>query len=329
MYFINTKSRLNKLWASLLLSGFSLISTATAYAWPTKPIRIIVPFSAGGTTDYLGRLVAEGLSNELGQPVIVENKAGAGGNIGATEVVRAKPDGYTLLLGTPGTQVINQLVYKNIPFDPQKDFSPVAFIASVPNVILANPSVGINSIEDLLNKAKTEPNTLNWGSPGIGSSGHLSLALLTQKTDAEIVHVPYKGASQANADLQGGQIELAADNLPTALGLINSGKLTALGVTSLTSSEAAPHIPPVAETIPGYELVSWFVLMAPADTPTPIVGQLNQAINKWLEKPTTKQKFQLSAATPEGGTPERLATHIKNEQQKYEELVRAAGIEPQ
>lgn len=329
MNFINRKLRLHQLCAGLLLSSFSLLSSGTTYAWPTKPVRIIVPFSAGGTTDYLGRLVAEGLGKELGQPVIVENKAGAGGNIGATEVVRAKPDGYTLLLGTPGTQVINQLVYKNMPFDPKKDFSPVAFIASVPNVILANPNVGINTIEDLLHKAKTEPNTLNWGSPGIGSSGHLSLALLTQKTGAEIVHVPYKGASQANTDLQGGQIQLAADNLPTALALIHAGKLTALGVTSLNSSEAAPEIPPIAQTIPGYELVSWFVLMAPANTPAPIIEQLNQAVNTWLEKPTTKQKFQISAATPEGGTIERLATHIKNEQQKYEELVRAAGIEPQ
>ena len=318
----------NRLQRMLVLAVSAFFTVGAAHAWPQAPVRIVVPFSPGGTTDLLGRLVAEGLRAELGGEVIVENKAGAGGNIGATEVARAKPDGYTLLMGTPGTQIINALVYKQTGYDAQKDFAPVAYIAEVPNVILAYPGTGIGSIADLIRRAKEDPTALNWGSPGVGSTGHLALELLKQKTGISINHIPYKGASQAINDLLGGQIQLAGDNLPTALPFIKSGKLKALGVTSRAPAASAPDIAPVAATVPDYELTSWFVLMAPANTPKEVIASLNTAVNKWLQKPETRQRLLGQAAKPIGGTPEQLAAHLAKEKTKYETLVRNAGIQP-
>lgn len=321
------KNRLQRI-PMLMLAASAFFTAGAAHAWPQAPVRIVVPFSPGGTTDLLGRLAAEGLRAELGSEVIVENKAGAGGNIGAAEVARAKPDGYTLLLGTPGTQIINTLVYKRTGYNAQKDFAPVAYIAEVPNVILASPGAGMDSIADLIKRAKEAPTSLNWGSPGVGSTGHLALELLKQKTGINVNHIPYKGASQATNDLLGGQIQLSGDNLPTALSFIKSGKLKALGVTSRTPAASAPDIAPVAATVPDYELTSWFVLMAPANTPKAVIASLNAAVNKWLQKPETQQRLQGQAAKPIGGTPEQLAAHLAKEQTKYEVLVRNAGIQP-
>ncbi len=321
------KNRLQRI-PMLMLAASAFFTAGAAHAWPQAPVRIVVPFSPGGTTDLLGRLAAEGLRAELGSEVIVENKAGAGGNIGAAEVARAKPDGYTLLLGTPGTQIINTLVYKRTGYNAQKDFAPVAYIAEVPNVILASPGAGMDSIADLIKRAKEAPTSLNWGSPGVGSTGHLALELLKQKTGINVNHIPYKGASQATNDLLGGQIQLSGDNLPTALSFIKSGKLKALGVTSRTPAASAPDIAPVAATVPDYELTSWFVLMAPENTPKAVIASLNAAVNKWLQKPETQQRLQGQAAKPIGGTPEQLAAHLAKEQTKYEVLVRNAGIQP-
>jgi len=318
--------------SALLASMVPLVPPAHAAApaaWPDKPLRLVVPFAAGGTTDLLGRLVAEGLRQELGQSVVVVNKAGAGGSLGAAEVVRATPDGYTLLLGTPGTQVINAFVYKNIGYDPQKDFAPVAYLAQVPNVVLTNPGTGLKSMADLMRAARARPGALHWGTPGVGSSGHLALELVKRMGRVEIGHVPYKGTSQANSDLLGGQIELSVDNLPTALPLIKSGQLVALGVTSKDAVAAVPGVAPIAATLPGFELTSWFVLMAPAGTPQPVVAILNGAVERVLRNPRVRQRLEELAAQPMGGPPEALARHLQAERDKVRQLVEGAGIHPE
>lgn len=303
--------------------------TAVSQTWPDKPVRLVIPFAAGGTTDLVGRLMAEGVAPELGQPVVAVNRAGAGGSLGAAEVARAPADGYTLLLGTPGTQAINAYVYKNIGYDPKKDFAPVAYVVQVPNVLLTNPQSGFKNVADVVKAAKENPGKLNWGSPGVGSSGHLILEMFKQRAQVDIAHVPYKGASQATNDLLGGQIQLSGDNLPTALSFIRSGKLVALGVTSKEGVPSAPGVAPVAATLPGFELTSWFVLMAPAGTPPAVVDRLNKAVEHWLAKPETRKRLTELSAQPVGGSPDSLARHLEAEQRKYRDLTTAAKIELQ
>ncbi|ADP19615.1 extra-cytoplasmic solute receptor family protein 178 [Achromobacter xylosoxidans A8] len=323
---------------SHLLRGWTLgIAAAAALgaagqagaAWPEQPVRLVVPFAAGGTTDLLGRLMAEGLGAELGQSVVVVNKAGAGGSLGASEVAHAQPDGYTLLLGTPGTQIINAYVYKKIGYDPVKDFAPVAYVAQVPNVVLTHPGSGLKNMDDLLRTARAEPGRLNWGSPGVGSSGHLALEMIKRMGKVDIRHVPYKGASQANNDLLGGQIDLSADNLPTALPLIKAGKLVALGVTSAQPVPAAPGVAAIAQSVPGFELTSWFVVMAPAGTPQAVIDKLNAAAQRVLDAPATRERLATLAAQPIGGTPQALAQHLQTEREKYRVLIEGTDIRPE
>lgn len=308
--------------AAALALGAQPAAAASADNWPTKPIVLIVPFAAGGTTDLLARLVADGLSKGLKQNVIVENKPGAGANIGAAEVARAEPDGYTLLMGTPGPLAINPYVYPKMPFDPAQDFTAVSYVADVPNVILANPATGLKNIPDLLERAKANPGKLNWGSPGVGSTGHIQLELLKQLSGVDIAHVPYKGASQASADLIAGHIELAGDNVPTALENIRAGKLVALGVASNDELEVLPGVRPVRETVPGYLLPSWFVVVAPAGTPQPIVDKISGVIDAFEKEPATIEKFRALGAVPVGGPAERLAKHLKAEQARYGDVLK-------
>lgn len=315
--------------ACAVAAALAAPGSATAQSWPGKPIRLVIPFAAGGTTDLLGRLLAEGVGPELGQPLVVVNKAGAGGSLGAAEVARAEPDGYTLLLGTPGTQAINAYVYKNVGYDPKKDFAPVAYVAQVPNVFLANPQSGLKNIPDLVRAAQAGPGKLNWGSPGVGSSGHLILEMFKQRAKVDITHVPYKGASQATNDLLAGQIQLSGDNLPTALPFIRAGKVVALGVTSKEAVASAPGVDPVAATFPGFELTSWFVLMAPAATPRTVIDRLNIAVERWLARAGTRKRLGELSAQPVGGSPDSLARHLESEQQKYKDLTAAAGITPE
>ncbi|WP_447922512.1 Bug family tripartite tricarboxylate transporter substrate binding protein [Achromobacter aegrifaciens] len=310
------------------VAALGVAGTAGA-AWPEQPVRLVVPFAAGGTTDLLGRLMAEGLGAELGQSVVVVNKAGAGGSLGASEVAHAQADGYTLLLGTPGTQIINAYVYKKIGYDPVKDFAPVAYVAQVPNVVLTHPGSGLKTMDDLLRTASAEPGRLNWGSPGVGSSGHLALEMIKRMGKVDIRHVPYKGASQANNDLLGGQIDLSADNLPTALPLIKAGKLVALGVTSAQPVPAAPGVAAIAQTVPGFELTSWFVVMAPAGTPQPVVDKLNAAAQRVLDSPAMRERLAALAAQPVGGTPQALAQHLQTEREKYRVLIEGTDIRPE
>ena len=313
----------------LALLMFVSLAAKAADPWPNRPLRMVIPFAPGGTTDLLGRMVAEGLSRALGQPVVVENKAGAGGNVGATEVARAAPDGYTLMMGTPGPLAINRHVYATTAFQAEKDFAAVSYVADVPNVVLANPATGFKTMSDLLAAARARPGLLSWGSPGIGSTGHIALEMLKQLATVDIVHVPYKGASQATADLLGGQIQLAGDNVPTALPHVRDGKLVALGVMGSREIPALPGVAPVNATVPGYTLDSWFVVVAPAGTPKPILDRLSAAIDTHLRQPQVAERLRDLGAIPVGGPPERLAEHLRAEQARFRDVISRTNIKPE
>ena len=287
-------------------------SPALAQAdYPSKPIRLVVPFPPGGTTDILARAVAQKLTEAWHQQVIVDNRPGAGGNIGSDLVAKSPPDGYTLEMGTVGTHAINPSLYARMPYDAQKDFTPVILVAGVPNVLEVNPSLPVHTVQELIAYAKANPGKLNFASSGNGTSIHLSGELFKAMTGVQMTHVPYKGSAPALADLAGGQVQLMFDNLPSSLGLIKGGKLRAIAVTSTTRSSALPDIPTIAESgLPGYEASSWFGVLAPAKTPPAIVDKLNAAIGAWLASPEAKEKLASQGAVAAGGTPRAFADYI-------------------
>jgi tripartite-type tricarboxylate transporter receptor subunit TctC len=294
-------------------------------AWPARPVRIVVPFATGGTTDISARVIADQLTQALGQTFVVENKAGAGGNIGAAEVAKADPDGYTFLMGTPGTQAINQFLYSKMPYDTAKGFAPVSFVVRVPNVLLVNPSVKARNVGELIALAKAKPGSLSYGSPGNGTTGHLSTELLKSLAGIQVTHVPYRGSGPMLLDLVGGQIQMAIDNLPSAMAQIKAGKLVALGVTSAKPVDTLPGVEPIAKTVPGYEAESWFVLMAPAGTPAAIVNKLSSTVDGILKKPDVIERFHGLGAQPVGGTPESLGKFIAAETTKWQKVVKESG----
>ena len=311
------------------LAAVALWAAATlAFAqgdYPTKPVRYIVPFAPGGTTDILARIMAEHFGQAFKHPFLVENKAGAGGNLGAAEVARAAPDGYTILMGTPGTQAINQFLYSKMPYNTDKDFAPVVFVASVPNVLIVHPSLGVKSLKELIERARAKPGSINYATPGPGTTGHLSTELLKSMLKIDLVHIPYKGSGPALQDLLAGQVQMTIDNLPSAMAYIKSGKLIALGVTTAKSIPSLPDVPPIASVAPGYEASSWFVIMAPAATPTAVIAKLNAEANKILAKPEVKERFAQLGAIPVGGTPEVLGKFIAAETTKWKEIVKISG----
>ena len=297
---------MNHTWRRWALAALMacVAPAAFAQAYPNHSIRLVVPFPAGGTTDILARDVAKRLTDTLGQPVVVDNRPGAAGNIGADLVAKAAPDGYTLLMGTVGTHAINSSLYAKMPYDHVKDFVPVVLVAGVPNVLVVNPSVPVNSVADLIKLAKAKPGSINFASSGSGTSIHLSGELFKTMAGVDITHVPYKGSSPALADLMGGQVQIMFDNLPSSLALIRSGKLRAVAVTSLKRAPALPDVPTVAESgLPGFEASSWFGILAPAGTPAPIVAKLNAEVNKWLQSPEAKEQLGAQGAEIAGGTP--------------------------
>ena len=297
----------------------------SAQDWPAKPVRMVVPFAAGGTTDITARLIAEQLTQGLKQSFIVENRGGAGGNIGATEVARAAPDGYTFLMGTPGTQAINQFLYPKMPYDTLKDFAPVSFVVRVPNVLVVHPGVGVKTIAELIARAKARPGGMSYGTPGNGSTGHLSTELFKSRAGIFVTHIPYRGSGPMLLDLMAGQIEMAIDNLPSAMPHIRSGKLVALGVTSAQRNSQLPEVPTIASALPGYVAESWFVLMAPAGTPPTIVSRLSTEVDRILRKPEVIERFKGLGAEPVGGTPDQLAQFIVGETRKWQQVVKASG----
>ena len=308
---------------TVIVAGTAPVAAAD---YPTKPIRLVVPFPPGGTTDILARAVAQKLSETWNQQVIVDNRPGAGGNIGADLVAKAPPDGYTLVMGTVGTHAINPNLYSKMPYDHVKDFSPVILVAGVPNVLVVNPSLPVHSVKELIDYAKANPGKLNFASSGNGTSIHLSGELFKTMAGVQMTHVPYKGSAPALADLMGGQVQLMFDNLPSSLGLIKGGKLRAIAVTSTTRAAALPDVPTIAESgLPGFEASSWFGVLAPAGTPHDIVAKLNGTIAAWLATPDAKEKLLAQGAIAAGGSPEDFAQHIDRETAKWAKVVKASG----
>jgi tripartite-type tricarboxylate transporter receptor subunit TctC len=323
------KQRLLRAVAALAgIAAIALAAPAGAQtpAYPTKPIRLIVPFPPGGATDIIARAVAQKLSETWGQSIIVDNRPGAGGNIGTELVAKAAPDGYTLEMGTVGTHAINASLYAKIPFDNVKDFAPIILVAGVPNVLEVTPSLPVNSVQELIAYAKTNPGKLNFASSGNGTSIHLSGELFKVMAGVQMTHVPYKGSAPALQDLIAGQVQLMFDNLPPSLPQIKAGKLRALAVTSATRAPALPDVPTVAETgLPGFEASSWFGLLAPAGTPPAIIAKINAEVAAWLASPEGKEKLSSIGANAAGGSPEDFARHINAETAKWAKVVKESG----
>jgi tripartite-type tricarboxylate transporter receptor subunit TctC len=294
--------------------------------YPTHPVRLVVPFPAGGTTDILARAVAQKLSEAWNQQVIVDNRPGAGGNIGTELVAKAAPDGYTLLMGTVGTHAINASLYSHLPYDHVKDFAPVILVAGVPNVLVVDPSLPVDSVRDLIAYAKANPGKLNFASSGSGTSIHLSGELFKVMTGVQMTHVPYKGSAPALTDLMGGQVQLMFDNLPSSLAFIKAGKLRALAVTSATRASALPDVPTIQEAgVPGFEAASWFGVLAPAGTPREVIARINGEVAKWLASAEAREKLASQGAIAAGGTPDDFARHIGAETAKWAKVVKASG----
>ena len=319
------------------LLALGLGATGTAYAqaspWPAKPVRIVVPFAAGGTTDILARAIAPELGKAFGQQFIVDNRGGAGGNIGAELVARSAPDGYTLLMGTVGTHGINRALYKQLPYDPIKDFAPVTLVASVPNVMVMNTekarSLAINTVQDFIRYAQANPGKLNMASSGNGTSIHLAGELFKSMTGTYMLHMPYRGSAPALLDMVGGNMDVMFDNLPSSMAHIKGGKLKALAVTSAKRSTALPDVPTVEEAggpaLKGFEASSWFGLLAPAGTPADIVQRVQQEVAKALATPAVKERLLSQGAIPGGNTSAEFASLIDREHRKWAQVVKASG----
>ena len=299
---------------------------AFAQAYPNHPIKLVVPFPAGGTTDILARAAAQKLTESLGQAVVVDNRPGAAGNIGADLVAKSTPDGYTLLMGTVGTHAINPSLYSKMPYDHIKDFVPVVLVAGVPNVLVVNPALPVNSVADLIKLAKEKPGTINFASSGSGTSIHLSGELFKTMAGVDMTHVPYKGSAPALTDLMGGQVQIMFDNLPSSLAFIKSGKLRAIAVTSMARAPALPNVPTINESgLSGFEASSWFGVLAPAGTPAAIVARINAEVNKWLQSADAREKLLAQGAEAAGGSPEQFAAFIRSESEKWAKVVKASG----
>ena len=311
----------------LLLVALALVVEIAWAQYPAKPLRIVVPFAPGGSTDIFARLVAERLAAPLGQPVMVENRAGAAGNIGAEAVARATPDGYTLLMATTGVMAINNALYRNMTYDAAKDLEPVVFIASITNVLIVPADSPARSVAQLIALARREPGRLSFASSGAGSSTHMSGELFKSLTNTDILHIPYKGSGQAMPDLISGRVSMMFENMPGAVSQIKAGKLRALAVTGLQHSSAMPELPTVAEAgVPGYESLSWSGIAVAAGTPRALIERLNRDINSILATPEMRQKLAEQGADAMGGSPEAFAAHVRAEREKWSRLIRENNI---
>ena len=318
------------LWA--LAAPFLLAQSAVAQnVWPNKPVRIIVPFAPGGTTDILARAMAPELAKAFGQPFVVENRAGAGGNIGADLVAKSPADGYTLLMGTVGTHGINKALYSKMPFDSQKDFAPITLVAGVPNVMVMNAdkarALGINTVPEFIKYAKAHPGKFSMASSGSGTSIHMAGELFKSMTGTFMTHIPYRGSGPALLDLIGGNVDVMFDNLPSAMPHIKSGKLKAFAVTSAMRSAALPDAPTLedAAQLKGFDASSWFGLLAPAGTPPDIVSRIQQETAKSLGTPAINQQLLAQGAIPGGNTPEQFNAFINAEHKKWAQVVKVSG----
>ena len=310
----------------LAILSVAMVFNAAAQGYPAKPIRFIVPYPAGGPLDTVARLLGSKLAESMKQPVVVDNKPGAGGNIGADFVAKSPPDGYTILMGAVATHAINPSLYASIPYDPVRDFIPVTQVASTPNVLVVNPSIPVGNVREFIAYAKANPGKLNFGSGSTGSAGHLAGELFNTMAGVRMVHVPYKGAGPAMQDLVGGQIQLMFDNLASSLGQIKAGRVKALAVTTAKRTSLAPDLPTISESgLPGFDISTWFGVFVPAKTPQPVVDKLHAELIRALAMPDVREAMIKLGAEPVGSSPQEFAAYIKSEADKYAKLVKASG----
>jgi tripartite-type tricarboxylate transporter receptor subunit TctC len=324
--FLTMKTSLLRRWlccAAVTSLGLTSANVLAQSPYPNKPLRLVVTFPTGGAPDILARLFSE--KAQLGQPIVVDNKPGAGGNIGADIVARSVADGYTLVLGTVGTHAINGSLYEKIPYDMVKNFTPISLIASAPNLLVVNNDLPVKSVPELITYMKANPNKLSFGSPGIGTSVHVSGELFKSLTGTQMTHAPYKGRQYAIPDLMGGSIQLMFDNMPSALPMARDGKIRALAVTTAKRSAAAPEIPTIAETVPGFEATTWFALFAPANTPRPVIERLSAEVQKVYRLPEVQERLKTLGLEAVLSSPEELARYQASEIAKWAKVVKESG----
>jgi tripartite-type tricarboxylate transporter receptor subunit TctC len=302
------------------------VSPVHAGSYPDRPIQIIVPFTAGGNTDTIARLIADEMQHSLKQPVIVVDKPGAGTNIGAEYVATSDPDGYRMLLNAPASFVVNQFIFDKLEYDPDTAFAPVCLPARVPNVLVVHPSLGVTTIQQLIDKAKANPGALQYATAGIGTTSHLSGALFAEMSGIETTAVPYKGTSQSVTDLVAGRVAFTIDNLGPILPFIKSGQLIALGVSTKNPVDVLPNVPPINTVLNGYELSPWNALVMPAKTPDDIIRLVGRECDRVVHLPDVAEKIKSLGSDPVGGTPEELAAFLKTERVRWEAAVKAAKI---
>jgi len=311
------------------VTGFLLAAACTsagAETFPSRPIRLVVPFVAGGSADLLGRIVGQKLAEKYGQPVVVDNRPGAGGHVGAEAVANARADGYTLVLGTTGVHAAYS-IYPKLRYDPAAALTPVSIIGEFPNVLVANPSVPVQSVKDLVALARSKPRSLSFGTAGNGSSTHLAGELFKQVTSTELQHVPYRGSAAALNDIVGGQIQLMFENLPTVLPFIQSGQVRAIGLTSRHRSDSLPNVPTIAESgVPEYEFSAWFTIAAPAATPPDVLRKLNADINAIVNSPALAPRWKELGVRPVGGSLPEVSAFVAAERTKWTRLVTTANL---
>lgn len=309
-----------------MLAGAAGVPTRAQARWtPDKPLRLVVPFAAGGSTDISVRLVGQALAERLGQTVVVDNRAGAAGNIGAEVVARAEPDGYTLIMATSSTHATNAALYRKLSFNPVRDFTPISQIAFIPNLLVVNPELPVNSVAELVAYAKAKPGQLNYGSGGAGSSLHLAAAVFAQRAGIDMVHVPYRGGAPVAADLVSGKLQLSFSPLVEVLQQVRAGKLRALGVTTARRSALLPDKPAISEVIPGYEVALWNGIMGPAGLPAPVVARLGSELVAIVGSPEMRARLAEQGSDPVGSTPQDFTAFVAAEQAKWAELVRISG----
>ncbi len=309
-----------------LLGWVALLPGLARGEYPDRPIRLVVPFPAGGGADNLARIVMPRAAQALGRPIVIDNRPGAGGNVGAEIVARAAPDGYTLLYGTNGTHSINQTLYGNLRFDPVKDFAPVSRMTVIAALLFVYPELPVHSVQELVRYAKANPGMLHFASAGNGTTSHLAGELFRTMAGIDIVHVPYRGGALAAADVMSGQVGMMIDVMPNAYPLVKGGRVRGLAVTTAQRSPSAPELPTVAESgLPGFEVSAWDGILAPAGTPAPIVDRLNAAIRMALDDPQVRETLRANGAQPVPGTPAEFASHIFNSTDRWAKVVRQSG----
>ncbi|MFO1413701.1 MAG: tripartite tricarboxylate transporter substrate binding protein [Burkholderiales bacterium] len=323
------RNRRRALAAGTLVTLLPALAHGADRTWPTRPVRLVVPFTPGGSTDILGREIAQKLAEALGQPFVVDNKPGAGGSIGAAAVASAPPDGYTLLMGHIGTLAVNPTLYKSLPYDPKTAFTPVALVAIVPNVLVVNPAVPARAVQELVALAKAKPGSLRYASGGNGSAAHIAMEYFKLRTGTNLEHIPYKGTAPAVNDVLGGQVEVIMTGVPAVLQQVKAGKLRAIAVSSTKPVASLPDVPTIAAVYPDFEAVQWYGVVAPAKTPPAVIAVLNEEINRALGTPALKARLDAEGAIATPLTPDAFGKMIDAEVARWKPVIEQAKMQPE